>query len=558
MKYKDTIDLYDDEGKLLKSDVTLDKISPLVNKGALNVIDLTKRTVAVNFAGIEDALKTGKIGGKTNQILGRSMNCSCVKDCDALSAKIKEMVQVTDGDNTKITKVGGGKMILVEVPSARLDAAATYDAASTAVAAATTYALVDQYKVGMFDGSYVKAAVWGTYPQTMHMDGGNVVSILNIPQNNEGLGYALRNIPANHAAMMTHRNAMQGAALCSTFEQAGEFEMGMAIGPFERAQLLLYAYQGLNANNIVYDLVKANGKTGTIGTVVQSLVERAIEDKVIKAGKKGKSGYIFYDTKDPMIWNAYASAGTLAATMVNCGAGRFAQAVSATLLYFNDLLEHETGLPGSDFGRTMGVAVGFSFFSHSIYGGGGPGGFNGNHVVTRHAAGVGMPCIVAACCLDAGTQMFGPEATSKIYQDTFGHSTHSRSRSRQLQRAFKPPRIRMTEATFPQCRIVTERLLNPETTERLLNQICSVAGVRRMVLNGPRLPATVTYGPAKGLANPHTMRKMIRVGDEELELQVHVGTYCSNLRTARSSPHCKPRANRSSRTIVSISRKAGS
>ena len=77
------------------------------------------------------------------------------------------------------------------------------------------------------------------------------------------------------------------------------------------------------------------------GPVVQSLVERAIEDKVIKAGKKGKSGYVFYDTKDPMLWNAYASAGTLAATMVNCGAGRFAQAVSATLLYFDDLLEHD-------------------------------------------------------------------------------------------------------------------------------------------------------------------------------------------------------------------------
>ena len=420
MKYKDTIDLYDDEGKLLKSGVALDKISPLVNKGALNVIDLTKRTVAVNFAGIEEALKTGKMGGKSNQILGRSMNCSVVKDCDALSAKIKEMVQVTDGDNTKITKVGGGKMILVEVPTARLNAAATYDAASTAVAAATTYALVDQYKVGMFDGSYVKGAVWGTYPQTMHMDGGNVVSILNIPQNNEGLGYALRNIPANHAAMMTHRNAMQGAALCATFEQAGEFEMGMAIGPFERAQLLLYAYQGLNANNLVYDLVKANGKTGTIGTVVQSLVERAIEDKVIKAGKKGKSGYIFYDTKDPMMWNAYASAGTLAATMVNCGAGRFAQAVSATLLYFNDLLEHETGLPGSDFGRTMGVAVGFSFFSHSIYGGGGPGVFNGNHVVTRHSRGFAIPCVAAAVALDAGTQMFTPEMTSGLVGAIYG------------------------------------------------------------------------------------------------------------------------------------------
>jgi methyl-coenzyme M reductase beta subunit len=419
-KYKDSIDLYDDEGKLLKSNVTIDRISPLVNKGVLNVIDLTKRTVAVNLGGIEDALKTGKMGGKSNQILGRSMNCSCVKDCDALSAKIKAMVQVSEGDDTKITKVAGGKMLLVEVPSARLAAAATYDAASTSVAAATTYALIEQYKVGMFDGSYVKGAVWGTYPQTMDMQGGNVVSILSIPQNNEGLGYALRNVPANHAVMMTHRNAMQGAALSATFEQAGEFEMGAAIGPFERAQLLLFAYQGLNANNIVYDLVKKNGKTGTIGTVVQSLVERAIEDKVIKAGKKAKSGFISYETKDPMLWNAYASAGTLAATMVNCGAGRFAQAVSSTLLYFNDLLEHETGLPGCDYGRVMGVAVGFSFFSHSIYGGGGPGIFNGNHVVTRHAAGFGMPCIVSACALDAGTQMFTPEGTAKIYQDTFG------------------------------------------------------------------------------------------------------------------------------------------
>jgi methyl-coenzyme M reductase beta subunit len=419
-KYKDTIDLYDDEGKLLKSNVTIDKISPLVNKGTAGIIDLTKRTVAVNFAGIEDALKTGKMGGKSNQILGRSMSCSCVKDCDALSAKIKDMVQVEAGDDTKITKVGGGKMILVEIPTARIKASATYDCASTAVAAATTYALIDQYKVDMFDGSYIKGAVWGTYPQTMDMQGGNVVTIMSIPQNNEGLGYALRNIPANHAVMMTHRNAMQAAALMSTFEHAGQFEMGNAIGPFERAQLLLYGYQGLNANNMVYDLVKKNGKTGTIGTVVQSLVERAIEDKIIKAGKKAKSGFISYETKDPMMWNAYASAGTLAATMVNCGAGRFAQAVSATLLYFNDLLEHETGLPGSDFGRTMGVAVGFSFFSHSIYGGGGPGGFNGNHVVTRHAAGVGMPCIAAACALDAGTQMFGPEATSKVYQDTFG------------------------------------------------------------------------------------------------------------------------------------------
>ena len=63
----------------------------------------------------------------------------------------------------------------------------------------------------MFDGSYVKSPQSGVPTRRpWSMDGGNIVTIMSIPQNNEGLGYALRNIPANHAAMMTHRNAMQG------------------------------------------------------------------------------------------------------------------------------------------------------------------------------------------------------------------------------------------------------------------------------------------------------------------------------------------------------------
>ncbi len=97
----------------------------------------------------------------------------------------------------------------------------------------------------------------------------------------------------------------------------------------------------------------------------------------------------------------------------------------------------------------------------------------------------------------------------------------------------------MTEATFPQCRIDSERFMNPETTERLLNCIISVPGVRRMVLNGPRLPATVTFGPAKGMANPHQMRKTIRVGDQDMELQVHVGTVLLELETRDIIPALK-------------------
>ena len=94
----------------------------------------------------------------------------------------------------------------------------------------------------------------------------------------------------------------------------------------------------------------------------------------------------------------------------------------------------------------------------------------------------------------------------------------------------------MTEATFPQCRVVTERLMNPDTVEMLLNNLLKAGGIRRMVLNGPRLPSTVTYGPAKGMANPHVMRKTIHVGTEEIELQVHVGTILLELENREVIP----------------------
>jgi len=82
----------------------------------------------------------------------------------------------------------------------------------------------------------------------------------------------------------------------------------------------------------------------------------------------------------------------------------------------------------------------------------------------------------------------------------------------------------MTDAKYPQVRIVTERLLNPETVERVLNLIVATCGVRRVILNGPRLPAIVPYGPAKGQPNPHRMRKVVRIGEQSVEIQVHVGT----------------------------------
>ncbi len=82
----------------------------------------------------------------------------------------------------------------------------------------------------------------------------------------------------------------------------------------------------------------------------------------------------------------------------------------------------------------------------------------------------------------------------------------------------------MTETKYPQLRIVPTRFLNPETTEILLDKIYTVDGIRRLVLNGPNLPATVPYGPARGEVNDNTHRRIIKVCGEDYLLHVQVGS----------------------------------
>ncbi len=416
----DTIDLYSDRGAKLKAGVDLGAVSPLRNKAIKKIIHDTKRTAAVDLAGIEKALATGKYGGKGRQVSGRTLKLDVVKNADSIVKKVAALVQVDNGDDTNVKALNGGKQMLVQVPSSRIEAGAEYVASLTCASMATIQAMIETFDLNMFNVPETKAAIMGQYPQTMDLAGGNVKSILEIPQKDEGLGHSLRNIMANHLAAVTKKNAMNTAALSGIYEQAGVFEMGNALGMFERNQLLGLAYQNLNANNLVYGTTKANGATGTIGTVMHSIVERAIEDGVIAVEKKMGSGYKCYKANDVSMWNAYCAAGTLAANLVNCGAGRSPQHTSSTLLYFNDMVEKETGLPGCDWGKVQGTAVGFSFFSHSIYGGGGPGVFNGNHVVTRHSRGFAIPCVAASVSLDAGVQMFTPEMTSGLVGEVFG------------------------------------------------------------------------------------------------------------------------------------------
>ena len=415
-KYEDVIDLYDDNGKRIAKDIPLEAISPLRNEAIKKIVSLTKRTIAVDLAGIEKALKSGAIAGAV--IKGKEIDIPLVKNAAKIAKIVKEKIQVYDGDGTEVV-VKGNRLVAI-VPEARMAAGIEYTTGFTSVAAATTEAIIDEFKIPMYEANMVKGAVWGRYPQTITFQGANVKSILEVPQNNEGAGFALRNIMANHVVALVNRNAMQGTALSAIFEQCGSYEMGDLIGNFERGGLLALAYEGLNANNMLYTLVKKNGKTGTVGTVIESLMDRAIADGVIKVKETLPSGYKVYTTKDLPKWNAYAATGMVAAVMVNIGAARAAQGVPGTVLYYNDLLAHESGLPGVDYGRSEGVGVGMSFFSHSIYGGGGPGLFHGNHVVTRHSKGVLIPAVTAANCLDGGTQTFSAEATSGLFKEVFG------------------------------------------------------------------------------------------------------------------------------------------
>jgi len=74
-----------------------------------------------------------------------------------------------------------------------------------------------------------------------------------------------------------------------------------------------------------------------------------------------------------------------------------------------------------------------------------------------------------------------------------------------------------------QIKIFPSRLLQPETAEKLLNEVDQVKGVLRMLVGGKNLPRKVTCGPGTGSDVNHPNREVIHVGDVAFELHVIVG-----------------------------------
>lgn len=295
--YEDKIDLYGVDGKLLEENVPLEAISPMLNPTIKEIIGEVKRSVAVNFAGIEKALANGAYGGKANFVPGRELELDIVDNAEVIAEKMAKIIKTSDDDDFASKLINGGKQLLVEVPSKRLDLAGDYTVAPLVTGQALVQAILDTFDVNKFEASNVKTAAFGAYPQTVNFAGANMTTLLGPPVMLEGLGYGLRNIGGNHIVAITKKNTLNAVALASILEQTSTFEMGDAVGAFERSHLLGLAYQGLNANNLVYDLVKENGK-GTLGDVVVSILARAEDDGVIRVKETLPSGYKLYEPVD--------------------------------------------------------------------------------------------------------------------------------------------------------------------------------------------------------------------------------------------------------------------
>ncbi len=78
---------------------------------------------------------------------------------------------------------------------------------------------------------------------------------------------------------------------------------------------------------------------------------------------------------------------------------------------------------------------------------------------------------------------------------------------------------------LPEVQIITNRLLSAETTEKVLNALDVISGIRQINMTGESLPKTINSGPGKGLANNHSERKIIHVGGQEVELRYLVGGF---------------------------------
>lgn len=433
MKFEDKIDIYNDLGKCLAEDLPIETLSPLNNPYMIEVLSFFKNTAFVNLRKIENMLRHGTFAyGSASRQDEITMpwyirEWEILENAASIATSMRRIIKVRKdgGDEKNLVQVlPGNDILMVRLPIQRTLNASSRDSTYTVTATALAQALSEIFDVTPNtdpDGvNIIKNILVGRYPQTMGFQPENpIFSLLKPSSLQEGLGSGYKTAVINHLVALSEKRTFDAVILTSILEQAAQFEMGNALGWFERYNLLGLAYQGLNGDRLVYDLITEN-KDGTVGDVVSNLIRVGLEDGIIKSGRgypaKLFSGYRTYSAKDFPIWNAYACAGLLAACIVNVGASRAAQSVSSVFSGFSDLCMFESGgLPDPDCGRIMGVGLGLTKHAHNEDGIEGIGALALDDNLIRHSSGFISPCLAAAMCLDSGTQLARTEITSAIF-----------------------------------------------------------------------------------------------------------------------------------------------
>ncbi|MFQ6118830.1 MAG: methyl-coenzyme M reductase operon protein D [Methanosarcinales archaeon] len=74
-----------------------------------------------------------------------------------------------------------------------------------------------------------------------------------------------------------------------------------------------------------------------------------------------------------------------------------------------------------------------------------------------------------------------------------------------------------------QVEIFPQRLLFPNTAQKLLNEINDIKGVKRILIQGPHLPSVVSFGPGTGSPIDQKGRQLIKIGESVFELEIEIG-----------------------------------
>ncbi len=90
-----------------------------------------------------------------------------------------------------------------------------------------------------------------------------------------------------------------------------------------------------------------------------------------------------------------------------------------------------------------------------------------------------------------------------------------------------------------QIEIVPQRILSPETSEKLLGRIYDCDGIIRVMVQGSRLPDKVGYGPGTGEKVNHPLKKSIEVEGQQVNMRVTLSRLLVEVDSDRTADEIK-------------------